>query len=117
MTYLYTAIAMAAALLLAGAAFGQDPGEPYHSLLTPDGRPCCGRSDCSPYPIGAVRLGDRGYELFHKNEWLPVPDDAILPQPSWDADYHACVVEGYGWRGGQPVPRREVRCVILPGMV
>lgn len=50
----------------------------YRSLQNPVTKmSCCDWSDCRPTK---ARVIDGHYEVWHEDQWLPVPDHAILPQ-------------------------------------
>lgn len=92
-----------------------DPNDMYHGLNN-NGRSCCGPSDCRSYNESEIRFNP-DMQILYQGEWLNVPDDAILPQGSWDGMFHACVAEGYGARGTTIVKENHVLCVLLPGVV
>lgn len=49
----------------------------YKSLINPEtGGSCCSIADCRPTK---ARVIDGHYQVWHETEWLPVPDEAILP--------------------------------------
>lgn len=103
-----TRIAAILALILAAPAAAQDAGEPYHGLTNSRNGDCCGPSECSP--ADDIRRSAAGLEVLWRGAWLPVPDFALSPTPSWDARYHVCIGNAYG---ASPY----VVCFVQPGSV
>lgn len=106
MTYLYTALAMAAALLLAGAAFGQDTAPDWsHTLRDANGVSCCGRAEYrAEHQVEIVRRDGRYFVLWRDHE-LPVNPSMILPSP--DFEFHVFLANQYG-------ERPFIRCFLEP---
>lgn len=47
----------------------------FQSLETKAGGPCCSIADCRNY---AYRISGGHYEIDYNDEWLEVPEDAVL---------------------------------------
>lgn len=66
----------------------------FQSLQDPNtGGSCCGEADCRHYPVA---VSSAGYSVFFHDEWLKVPERAILQRSDNPGDYVTCI---HDWDG------------------
>jgi hypothetical protein len=89
----------------------------YKSLQSPEGQSCCNEQDCHPVEGRFVVSGGSGpwaLEIRIGSQWVKVPHDRILPQPSPDGGVHACYSDPAAYMT-QSRPGLMIRCVIIGG--
>ena len=98
------AIALIAGALLAALLAPASAHEWYTGLTNAQGQDCCGGQHGRAVLPGDVLDTPEGLLVRHGEEWLLVPDDAILEEGSPDGMLHVCIL------GIPPM----VRCLIKP---
>lgn len=110
-------IIMVAIALTFSSALGRDPDGKYEkadpvmaawfkSLKSQTGEACCGMSDGWALQDTDWRTKDGRYQVFLADEWVDVPDNAVISEPN---RYRKTVVWAHYGNG-----HAEVRC-FLPG--
>ena len=78
----------------------------YDTLQRPDSKgSCCNLTDCRPTTIRAIGAH---YEVKVNGNWVPVPQNKIVPKSAPDGAAHVCAPFNFK---GTP---EELYCVVLP---
>ena len=111
-------LALLPSALMAQGRGGHDAfHEFYRGLRSPEGESCCNEKDCRPVEGRFVPEGQgRAFvlEILIGTQWIKVPKDRILPQPSPDGAVHACYSDPAPFMT-ETAAGLVIRCVIIGG--
>ena len=92
----------------------------YKAWRSPGGYSCCNArkidehgnitGDCRGVKH---RITEKGLEIYAESQWVVVPENRIIKEPSPDGGVHACISPPSAWEDHMPTSAR-ILCIVTP---